>query len=230
MAYMLSYANAHRNRGYLRINEDEKAFRVWHPTNRDWHHTTNGVMSSNTATDCFSCDGQRVDIHSHVGFRQIIFLANTMTFQTVGRLEISDYGAIMLNDGPIFDVNVIPEYWQHKTLLILGLPGACTINIRDTLGNDVDIIRLKQGHPKMFVPHRYNRETDQYDVTFPQRFNFVNDQPNDDEPSEEPKIEPTESDSVGEAAGGIGGRYCSTEYGDETMASGETTTTTKCEI
>lgn len=176
---MLWYANSFRNRFYLRVNDEEKPFRVWNPITAEWNAAASQTMGSVTAAVRFSLNGQRVDVSSHTGYRQVIFMANSQTNRTIGRLEVSDYGAITMHDGPQFATDTIPEYWQQKMLVMIGVPGASTINVHDCLGDDDDIIRLKPGHSKIFIPHRYAKETAQYDVCKPTQKKTVNDESSD---------------------------------------------------
>lgn len=162
---MLGLAQPHRQRFSLRINDDHRAFfyRMEAPT---WVHCVDGLtMASQTAAIRFDQDGKRLRFSSVPGWPQVIILANTITNRAIGSIVVDDTGAITLKDTPLLQLApIIPLYWTQKVVAIIGIDGAFTANLYDTIGEDEDIIRLKHGQPKLFRPARWVKPTDEYDV------------------------------------------------------------------
>lgn len=122
-----------------------------------WERLVNRTFASATEVVRGSANGQRMNFASHVGTRQKVILANTLDNRATGRIEITDAGSIQGVNSPQFSLNLpLPQYWRPKFSISLGIPGPCTVNLHDEIADDDDIIRLKPGFSKIFVPARYN--------------------------------------------------------------------------
>lgn len=81
MQAMLSYVNPFRHRFTLRLNDDDKSYRIRDFGNNSWVLVGDGVYGSSKATIKGSFGGQRIDLFSAPGHPQRIVLANSLTNQ-----------------------------------------------------------------------------------------------------------------------------------------------------
>lgn len=164
---MLQYAKHFRDRLMLRINHsNDETFRVRNVWSKEWELLGNRTFGGHSAALRGSVDGERVDIMTHTGISHTFLVANTETNHVVANIEIGANGDIMFNEGPHL-INVaepLNAYWSHRTVMIIGIPGPCTVNMRDFTTKDEDIFRLKMGHNRMFIPSAYQKSTPAYDI------------------------------------------------------------------
>lgn len=135
-----------------------------------WRPIGNRKFGSNTAVLSGSYEGGRICFSSLETIQQVVFVADTSTNTTIGRIEVSMNGGLQIHDGPVVYLEPgreLDREWKHHITAILGVPGPTTINITDDQGIDTDILRLKNGHSTWFVPARYKSETPAYDFTNP---------------------------------------------------------------
>lgn len=168
MAYMLNKVNPLRRRCAMRLNEDHL---TWHRINERGEFTAceNGLMLANATTVLtFDKDGQRCEVSSHTATSVFLPIANMRTNRTVGAVEIYPNGALHIRDDIGHDIRQpIPEVERHRITMILGVDGPFTANIKDIVGDDEDIVRLKEGHAKIWRPVRYSVTTTRHDVEQP---------------------------------------------------------------
>lgn len=143
----------------------------------------------------------------------------------VCHIEIGTNGSISLSSKINFAFNGgLPKYWTHRTTAILGIPSAAfTINFRDVIGDDEDILRLKRSHGQMFINTRYNTATLAYDDRDNGNIQTMAIEPND-EPSQtdvEPNLTSVQTESNPVDLGGpsttpveIEGDEAASVYGD----------------
>lgn len=168
MAYLLSAVHPLRRRCSLRLNEDHLQ---WQRINAfgEFQRCEDGLMmGSATTAVIFDKGGQRCEIHSHTATAVYVPLVNTRTHRTIGAVEIYPTGALNVRNDVSWDVELpIPEADRHRITVILGIDGPFTANIKDFLGDDEDIIRLKDGHAKIYRPVRYSVTTSRHDLERP---------------------------------------------------------------
>lgn len=165
---MLWTVRSFRDRFRLRLNNDHQVFRTYDVDRRQWHVLPEGCAGSLTATLTTDLGGKRIKLSSHMGYSQCVILVNSRNNRVTGFIRVTEEGAIRVSDSPTFVFAwPLPDYWQEKVTAIVGIDGAFTANISDCVGNDEDIIRLKDGHKTIFVPARYSKPTDAYDYTAP---------------------------------------------------------------
>lgn len=167
---MFSYASLLRERFSLRLNEDELKFSYYNSMVRKWDDIGNNSLASHSAIIRGLYDGRKVIISSRRQVEQNVILIHLGQMQAVGAIRIKDDGALMVANKPTFQFrHTLPEYWQHRTTLLLGVTAACTINLRDLQADDEDILRLKANVDRWFVPARYVEPTAPYDIQTSER-------------------------------------------------------------
>lgn len=167
---MLNYVSAFRERFQLRINTVGSVFTIKDPFTLMWRPIGNAKFGSNTAVITGSYNGERISFASLETIHQVVFVADTTTNSTIGRIEIATNGAIQVYDNPVVQVEPgveIDRNWKHHITAIIGVQCPTTINITDELGADTDILRLKDGHATWFVPSRYKSGSPAYDFMVP---------------------------------------------------------------
>lgn len=168
---MLWNVRLFRDRFRLRLNNDAQTFRFYDVHRQAWAQLPDGCAGSLTANITCDLGGTRVKLSSHAGFGQWMMLVNTRTNMVTGHIHVNDEGAISVLDTPTFAFGLpLPEYWQSKSTIILGIDGPFTANISDCVADDEDILRLKEGRKSIFVPARYAKPTESYDYTQPPIF------------------------------------------------------------
>lgn len=161
----LGYVRPFRPRIMLRINEDGERFRIWDPMHQAWVLTDDEVLGTEACSIRFSNQGSRVDIHSHVGRTQNLFIADTVGQHFIGRIRIEETGRMYLfDDLSTVRVNALSPLWEHKLTAVIGVPGHVTINMRDCQAHDEDMIRYKPGSAKWYIPKKYRTPTVSYDT------------------------------------------------------------------
>lgn len=162
---MFKYVKPLRERLWLRLNDDGLEFHMFKPNAQGWVKMRNQSFLSCTTVLQGGLDGQRVIVHSVRNTTSMILLVNMITSRVVGHIIIDESGAIRIEGGPsiVFQVP-LPGYWKHRLTAAIGLLSSnCTINIKDVIANDDDLLRLKHGHRQMFIPNRYLKPTVSYD-------------------------------------------------------------------
>lgn len=161
---MFKYVSLLRDRFTLRINEDGE-FYYFNQMQRKWDTIRNQTLGSHSATVRGAFEGQKISVSSRFQVEQHVILVHMGTQNAVGGILISAEGAIAVSSKPNFRfTGVLPDFWLHRTTVVLGVKGACTINIRDVYAEDEDIIRLKAGEERWFIPARYATATPPYDA------------------------------------------------------------------
>lgn len=146
----LAFVRPKRHRLMMRINEDQEQFRVWNLISRRWELSNDTVFATESAAMVFSNTGSRVDISTHTGRPQSIWIADTTDNHVIGRVRIDENGRITCYDDMTqVIVDEIPELWYH---------------FRDKMGSDEDIFRYKSGNKTWFVPAKYKTATSAYDT------------------------------------------------------------------
>lgn len=167
---MLSYVNPFRHRLTLRMNDDDNTFRIRDFWNAQWILVGNEVFATNKTMIKGMHAGQRIDLWSAPGQAQRILLANTLTNQVIGGIEVTFGGGIVVKHYPDLTIGrELPLEHREKCVAVLGVPGFGSMNIKDIQGNkDDDIIRYKLGNTRIFIPDRYKAATHQvdYDVGY----------------------------------------------------------------
>lgn len=121
-------------------------------------------FGSLSASVLFDKRGQRCTLYSRTGHEQTMIIVNTLTERTIGFIHVTKGGAIEVLNTPNFVVQwPLPEYYREATTMVIGIAGPFTLNIRDCLGDDEDILRLKAGKEAIFIPQRYMKPTVEYD-------------------------------------------------------------------
>lgn len=162
---MFSYVSLLRDRFSLRLNEDHLSFHYYNEMVRKWDAIDGNTLASHSAVIRGLYDGRKVIGSSRRQVEQNFIIVHLEKKQTVGSIRITDTGAMIVSTAPNFRFNgTLPEYWQHRTTVLLGVMGACTINIRDLMADDEDILRLKQNVDRWFIPTRYVDATAAYDA------------------------------------------------------------------
>lgn len=162
---MLRSVRPFKPRFSLRLNERSQSFRVYNSTEKRYELLENRTFGSLTATCLGSADGRQLTVHSHAGHPQVIVVVHVATNNAVGAVWISPEGALNVADPPPYTAGAAsPGTFGEQITMILGLPGHCTINLTNLLGEKEDIIRFNPGHTRWFIPHRYLEPTSKYDV------------------------------------------------------------------
>lgn len=164
----LSYARPIRSQLALRLNEDEVTFRVLNIARNAWKLVGDQVFVTESAAVIFTQGGTRVSIHTHPGRTQSILIADSIRNIVIGRIRIEETGRqFLFDDMAATPVSAIQDIWEHRTLMIIGIPGYNTMNIRNLIDPHEDLIRYDMGSAKWFVPPKYRTPTIGYDVERP---------------------------------------------------------------
>lgn len=152
----------------MRVNEDGKDFCLRNFWENTWERLSDRTFISRGMLITASQGGKRIDVGTVCATNQTILLADMQTGSIVGRIEITAEGALSFHDGmPAVNVaNRLPWFWHAAASIVLGIDGPASMNIRDVLGDDEDMFRLKKGHKSWFVPNAYRKPTRDYDVDF----------------------------------------------------------------
>lgn len=162
---MYRYISLLRDRFTLRINEDGGEFFYHNEMLRRWDTIRDQTMASRSAVVRGAFNGQKIHFSSRFQVEQHVIVVHMGTQLAVGSIMISSDGAITVASKPNFRfLGTLPDFWLHRTTVVLGVKGACTINIRDVYVEDEDIIRLKVGEERWFIPARYSTSTAGYDT------------------------------------------------------------------
>lgn len=166
---MLKYVQQFRKRFSLQINdhqeEDNQLLYIKDSRHLEWHTIGLDEYGSQTAVVRGLKLGTQVKVSSHPFVEQCFLLADLMTDRAVGRIDISNVGAITIHDFPTWSVGPnIQSMYEHRITAIIGFRGPATLNFTDEANGDVDILRLKSGQAKLFVPAKYLKPTPAYDT------------------------------------------------------------------
>lgn len=163
---MFRYVSLLRDRFTLRINEEQYEFHYYNELNKCWDKVGNQVIASSSAVIKGSLMGRKIKLASRFNVGQSIIVVHMGRRQAVGSILVTVEGALSVSAQPTtrFDPDFgVPQQWLHVTTVILGVQEACTLNIRDIIAEDEDIIRLKPREERWFVPARYTSATIGYD-------------------------------------------------------------------
>lgn len=164
---MLKYVQAFRKRFALQVNDhsEEDAQLLYIKDSRflEWLPIGLDEFGSQTALVRGLKLGTQAKISTHPYTDQCFLLADMMTDRAVGRIEINNMGAISIHDFPTWSVRNIQDMYETRITAIIGFRGPATLNFTDEQNGDVDILRLKIGQTKIFVPAKYLKPTAAYD-------------------------------------------------------------------
>lgn len=163
MEPMLWYGKSLRERVQLRVNDNGKKWSYQH-LDGTWIQATDEVLSTMTAALVFDEGGKRLNVHSHFGYAQAILMVDINTGRTVGIVNVTEGGGLLVEDNPTFLVRrPLPVYWRQRATLIVGCKGPFSIGIYDAIGDDFDTLRYKTGETKIFRTAHYLSATVDYD-------------------------------------------------------------------
>lgn len=113
--------------------------------------------------------GQRIGIATVPGTECTMLIADTKSkpVSIVGSIEFMRNGSMHLSDLPnnrsAVDLTWLPLNRVATIIGIIGFRSPATFNVCDLGSFDEDIIRLKKGETKLFIPAKYKVPTAAYD-------------------------------------------------------------------
>lgn len=117
--------------------------------------------------------GRKIKIDTIMGTQSVLFIANCtpnapgVTCQVVGSIMFNANGQFLISSSPSEPLDQLLASMnsvQRATAMgVIGFNGPATFNLYDVQGNDEDIIRLKEGETKLYIPARYMLPTAAYD-------------------------------------------------------------------
>lgn len=108
--------------------------------------------------------GRRCTIMSQPGYAQKIMVADVDTDTILGIVNITPMGRISMSGGGKRSLyQPWPLLWCTQSTAIIGTNSVFTATIHDVAGADMDLVRHKPGHQRLFIPARYEVGTPAYD-------------------------------------------------------------------
>lgn len=164
---MFSYAHYQRDRYTLRQNEPGLKFSYWHAGSESWRELSDIILASHSAVYRGELGGTKLNVSSVFNMEQVLLIVNLSAKRVIGSVIVDINGAIKISQLPDWEFSGRksdwPDRWQNRLGLALGIPGPCTINVRDVTADDEDILRIKKNEGHWFVPARYMEKTKLYD-------------------------------------------------------------------
>lgn len=152
-------ARPHVERLKMRLNEDDRQWRILH---RNQWCIPETFYGSATATLHFE-SAKRVTVASEIGYPQKILIADIGEGIILGVVNISFRGAISMGDGQGTPIDQAFPWLQSKMVTaIIGTFSVFTISATDAQGKDTDIIRHKPNAKRLYLPRVFAKGTPTY--------------------------------------------------------------------